>query len=385
MRAVIPVFFIKVRRSDRIALMELRSDLPQRMSFEPIRYSQVWEDHALIEAALRPAPLGGGEGDIVSICSAGCNVLSLLRLEPRRILAIDLSRAQLALAELRLRAALVLDLPAILELLTGGTKAVGHFEKIRFRLSKESQSYWDARTEDLRKGVASSGMLERYFAHFRDTALTPAFAGAGGLQALADTKDLETQRAIYAKADRGLLREKTREFFSQQALEKQGRDPEQFRYVQGQDLGLHFFRKFEDTFNRSWIGENPYLTFMLTGKPRALPYLSKVGLERIRAARTEVVFELGDLESRLSSAHDASIAACNLSDVFEYMSSEHAAKVFSLLQRKLIARGRVAFWNLLVDRKPPPNTLQILTEESRKLSAEDRLWLYQSFQVCEKS
>ena len=65
-----------------------------------VRYSQVWEDHALLEDGLEIPP---GD-DVLSIASAGCNVLALLLREPLSVAAVDLNPAQLALVELKLRA-----------------------------------------------------------------------------------------------------------------------------------------------------------------------------------------------------------------------------------------------------------------------------------------
>ena len=65
-----------------------------------IRYAQLWEDADVLTAALRPDP---GQ-HLVSICSAGDNALALLTLDPRRVMVVDLSPAQLACLRLRIGA-----------------------------------------------------------------------------------------------------------------------------------------------------------------------------------------------------------------------------------------------------------------------------------------
>ena len=65
-----------------------------------LRYSQVWEDHLLAEEGLKAGP---GD-DVLSIASAGCNVLGLLLRDVKRVVAIDLNPSQLSVVELKLRA-----------------------------------------------------------------------------------------------------------------------------------------------------------------------------------------------------------------------------------------------------------------------------------------
>lgn len=362
--------------------MVLKSDLTERMSFEPIRYSQVWEDYRLLERAFKDASVRGGE--IFSVASAGCNVLALLTMGARRLTAIDLSRSQLSLCELKYRAALSLEATEIRELLVGGDGALRLYQICRAQLSPPARAYWDAREAELLSGISQCGMLEKYFAKFRELALVPSFAPAGGLEGFGRARDLAEQKELYASADRGTLRAMAAKFFSREALEKQGRDPEQFRYARDRDLGLHFFQKFEKSVLSQWIGDNPYLKFILTGELGNLPYLTAEGLAAIKASKTELVFELCDLESLLSDRPDASISAANLSDIFEYMSDAHADQVFELLSRKLARDGRIGFWNLLVDRKPSPGGLRLLETLSEELSAEDRVWLYECFRVCQR-
>lgn len=362
--------------------MELKSDLSERMSFEPIRYSQVWEDHRLLERAFKDAPLSGGE--ILSVASAGCNALALLSLGARRITAIDLSRSQLSLSELKYRAVLRLEAPEIRELLVGGENALRHYESIRSSLSTQSRSYWDSRENDLLSGISQCGMLKKYFAKFREVALVPAWAKAGGLKRFGNARDLVEQRDLYQRTDRNMIRAMCEKFYSREALEKQGRDPEQFRYAKITDLGLHFFEKFEKSVQNQWIGDNPYLMFVLTGELGNLPYLSHEGICAIRSSKTELVFEQIDLESLLSSKADQTVAAGNLSDVFEYMSDSHSEKTFELLGRKLARGGRIGFWNLLVDRKPGAGGLRVMKELSDELSSADRVWLYDRFRVCQR-
>ena len=76
----------------------LRSEIAEKMSLDLIRYSQVWEDHKLLEAGLAIDT----DDDVLSICSAGCNALAMLLCEPRSVTAIDMNPSQIALLELKI-------------------------------------------------------------------------------------------------------------------------------------------------------------------------------------------------------------------------------------------------------------------------------------------
>ena len=69
----------------------MRSEAAARADFSAIRYAQVWEDADVLLAGLDVQP-----GDVcVSIASAGDNALALLTKDPSRVIALDLSPAQL--------------------------------------------------------------------------------------------------------------------------------------------------------------------------------------------------------------------------------------------------------------------------------------------------
>src|SRR5688500_3254365 len=90
----------------------MRSEAAARADFTGIRYAQVWEDADVLLAGLDVQP-----GDTcVSIASAGDNALALLTKQPSRVIALDLSPAQLACLELRIAAYRKLTHPELLEL-----------------------------------------------------------------------------------------------------------------------------------------------------------------------------------------------------------------------------------------------------------------------------
>src|SRR5205807_4976772 len=86
--------------------------LTESVDFSEIRYGQCWEDADILLEALDIRP-----GDVcLSIASAGDNTLALLGRGPAKVIAIDLSPAQLSCLELRVAAYRILDHQELLEL-----------------------------------------------------------------------------------------------------------------------------------------------------------------------------------------------------------------------------------------------------------------------------
>ncbi len=81
------------------------TQIAAKASFARIRYAQVWEDADVLLKALDTGP----GRTFVSICSAGDNALALLTLDPERVVAVDLSAAQLSCLRLRMAAYASLD------------------------------------------------------------------------------------------------------------------------------------------------------------------------------------------------------------------------------------------------------------------------------------
>ena len=76
----------------------------------------------------------------------------------------------------------------------------------------------------------------------------------------------------------------------------------------------------------------------------------------------------------------------NLSDLFEYMSSEASEAVFAALADKMAVGGRLAYWNLFTPRHPSP-ALQPKLTHLKQLSADlhktDRVFYYSEFCVVQ--
>ena len=121
-----------------------------RVDFSLIRYSQCWEDtEVLLES------LDIQENDICfGILSAGDNVFSMLAENPKKVVALDISFPQIALAKLKKEVFNSLSYEEMLEFMgvMKSDKRVEIYDRIRENLDKEVKEYWDFNKEAVEKG-----------------------------------------------------------------------------------------------------------------------------------------------------------------------------------------------------------------------------------------
>jgi S-adenosylmethionine-diacylglycerol 3-amino-3-carboxypropyl transferase len=170
--------------------------------FKGLVYPQIWEDPEIDLEALAIGP----EHHVVAIASGGCNILSYLIAGPKRITALDLSRAHVALNRLKLEGARRLpdydayygffgaaDRPSNIDL---------YREHIAPYLDSETRAYWEMRRNFGFGGERIAAFTENFYRH----GLLGRFIGLGHAVARlygVDPRDmlraqtLEEQRAYF--------------------------------------------------------------------------------------------------------------------------------------------------------------------------------------------
>lgn len=362
------------------------------MAFDQIRYSMVWEDPENLLKVLTPTP----KDSVLCIGSAGCNVISLALHAPKRIVAIDLSPAQIALMRLKIAAIEDLSHSEFVSLLglsdndRQGERSA-HYQKIRKRLDSAAQAFWDENIGLIESGISSSGRLDRYLKKFREERLGRYWPETI-IRRLIDAQTTTEQMAILATTDLEGLKREIFEFFGREPLERFARDPAQFKYVETTDIQSELWKRFMRVFERRLLSENYFLRYFLTGRypiDRDLgsPYLRPDNFAKLKPVVKKIEIVHQELERFLAREAPRSFDLIALSDVFEYMSADHATEVYSLVERGLRPNGKLSYWNLFVDRAPDPQknaSLSLLEGLSKALSDSDRLWFYRDFRAYEK-
>ena len=359
-----------------------------RAAFDFIRYASVWEDADVLCEALEPVALGGR---LLSIASAGDNVLALLTLDPREVVAVDLSEAQNACVALRIAAFRRLDHTALLEFLgvhgnddsNVPARRLDAYRSLRADLPGETAAFWDRRPEMVRKGVLHAGKFENYFRLFRRFVL-PLIHSTVTVEALLEPRSPADRERFYEERwDTWRWRMIFKIFFSRAVMGRLGRDPEFFSHVDG-PVATRILERTRFAFATLPTESNPYLVYTMTGNFRegALPrYLRpehhaaiRSRLDRIHLVRAPVDTVPGRFDG------------FNLSDIFEYMSPAEHERCYTALVERSRPGARLVYWNMLAPRSRPTSLAhraRPLPDLADDLHARDRAWFYQRLHVDE--
>lgn len=359
------------------------SEAAAKADFTIIRYAQVWEDADILLEALDIGP----DDECLSISSAGDNALAMLSRSPRRVVALDMNPAQIACQELRVAAFRKLDHPEILELIgsQSSERRPRLYAAIRDTLSGTARDFWDARPEQISKGVGHAGKFENYFRLFRER-IMPLVHSRKTIAALLEPRAPAERHQFYDETwDTRRWRFLFHLFFSRSVMGALGRDPSFFRYVEG-SVAEKILKRTRHALRELDPSANPYLQWILTGKHlTALPcYLREENFEPIRKNLDRLECTLSPLEDFLSG--ESRLSKFNLSDIFEYLSPENTERLLDKIARSARRGGRIAYWNMLAPRSAPESLrdrIRPLPELSQQLHLLDKAFFYSAFVVEE--
>jgi S-adenosylmethionine-diacylglycerol 3-amino-3-carboxypropyl transferase len=170
------------------------------LAFRGLVYAQIWEDPMVDMEALAITP----DCHVVTIASGGCNVLSYLTADPRRITAVDLNTAHVALNRLKLVAAQKLPNYAYFRRFFGDADSrenvAAYHIYIKPHLDEVSRRYWEGRDLVGRRRI---GMFQRgaykkgLLGGFIGTAHILARLYGIDLRTILASRSMEEQRALF--------------------------------------------------------------------------------------------------------------------------------------------------------------------------------------------
>jgi S-adenosylmethionine-diacylglycerol 3-amino-3-carboxypropyl transferase len=353
----------------------------EKASFSFIRYAQCWEDADILVEGLSIGP----SDHVLSIASAGDNSLALLAQGPERVIAIDLSPAQIACVELRVAAYRELSHPELLELMGSrpSTRRATLYARLRNQLSSETRALWEADSSRIERGIGAAGKFERYFKLFR-TRVLPLLHSRRTTEALFAPRDLADRRAFYERTwGNRRWHWAFRLFFSRFVMGRLGRDPRFFDHVEG-SVSDRILVRAKYAMTDLAPHDNPYLQWILLGThDSALPYaLRPENFDAIRKNLGRLSWRLHPLEEFARSEDCASVTRMNLSNVFEYLSPSDYEHLLRSLLAPCRSGTRIAYWNLLAPRRLPEalsGRLLSRNDLSIPLFAKDKAFFYSDF------
>lgn len=363
------------------------TEILSRASFEQARYAQVWEDADILLAALDVQ-----RGDtVLSIASAGDNALALLTTDAARVIALDLSAAQLHCLALRIAAFQILSYPELLELIGSrpSTRRLELYQHARTQLSPSSRAFWDTKQAGIQAGIGSAkiGKFERYFKLFRRFIL-PIMLSQSNIDSLLQSKP-NAQRSIFYQQHASQWRWKLpfQIFFSRTVMGHLGRDPEFFKYVQT-DVASNIQKRVAHALTELDPSQNPYLHWILKGTHgQTLPlYLRPEHFATIRSRLDRLEWQQRSIENFIQENGPNSIDRFNLSDIFEYMSDQATQNLLTQLALAGRTGGRLAYWNMLAPRSRGQhlaNRLRPLNKLAKQLHQQDSAFFYSDLVIEE--
>jgi S-adenosylmethionine-diacylglycerol 3-amino-3-carboxypropyl transferase len=380
-----------------------------------LNYAQCWEDPAVLQGALRVGP----DDDVLSICSAGDNSFALAIAGANSVTCVDLSVPQLALAELKLRAAEALPVQSFRSLLglDPGGRRIWFYHHVRPLLSHRARAWFDENESLVREGIVFQGRFERYLAtfstrilpliHDRDTVRrllaqgdsvpqygapqdgAPPDADHPGPNRLdAGREGAGAQRRFYENVwDTWRWRALFRVFFSEAVMARRGRSKEQFAFVDG-PVSSAFLERVAHGLRDLPISDNYFLSWYLRSSfadlENAHPYLSTAGHKALAGAGDRIRFIAADVESYLRACDPGSFSAFNFSNIFEYLDADTHRRILELTVRAARPGARICYWNLLVPRWRPDDMAHLIDRDEplgARLLAQDRALVYGAVQV----
>lgn len=166
-----------------------------------------------------------------------------------------------------------------------------------------------------------------------------------------------------------------------------GRDPEFFRYVEG-DVAQRILERTRYALTELDPAVNPYIHWILTGTHgEALPCaLREEHFDTIRANLDRLTVEQVSVEEFVERSGPRAFDRFNLSDLFEYVSLDHYHRVLASIVRASRKGARLAYWNLLAPRRRPDHmadSLVPLASVADRLHRFDRAFFYSALRVEE--
>lgn len=360
----------------------MTSQISTKANFEDIRYAQLWEDADVLTDALGPRP----GATLVSICSAGDNALAMLTLDPKRVVTLDLSMAQIECLNLRIGAYRTLDHQGFLELMGSrpSDKRETLLTKALSGTSEATQAFWFGRKNDVvAYGAGGCGKFERYFRLFKNRVL-PFVHSRKTVDAIFVSREAAGREQFFDERwNSWRWRLMVKLFFSRFMMGRLGRDKAFFEHVEG-SAADHVMGRLHHAAVTCDPATNPYLYWIMNAAHGDhLPMAWRAEhFDTIAERLDRLDTRHGSLEAFTSGGEKAD--GYNLSDIFEYMSPDVFSAVYDDVLASANPGARLIYWNMMAPRRvPQEHARRVETQQDieDRGKAMDKAFFYSDFVV----
>jgi S-adenosylmethionine-diacylglycerol 3-amino-3-carboxypropyl transferase len=328
--------------------------------FRGLVYTQIWEDPRVDARALRL----DGTSRVLTISSAGCNVLNYLVHEPERILAVDLNTAHMALT--RLRMAALRHLPtheAFFQFFgvgKGRENRVAYREHVRPHLDDTTRRFWDERPwAGLRRP-----RIHAFQTGFYEHGVLARFRGLAGLvsRLVQGRRPDELLAATTQAEQRQFFEDCVAPFFDHPGVRRLARQPatlysfgippSQYRHL-AEAADASIVDLYRDRLERLVCGfplSDNYFAWQAfgrrydTGNREALPpYLRRRHFARLRYHLDRVDTRIAALTDVLRAQPDSSFDSFVLLDAMDWMGPDEIASLWTEIARVGAPGARIVF------------------------------------------
>ena len=371
--------------------------------FQGLVYPQIWEDPEVDMAAMELSPAH----HVVTIASGGCNALSYLVAHPRKVTAVDLSPAHVALLKLKIEG--LRRLPSWQEFYRffGAANDAGNIASyqqfIAPHLAAEVRAYWETRKpggarriSGFSNNIYRQGVLGRFI---RVGQLAARLYGVD-LRALLKCQSLAEQRDFFEAhisplLSKGLVRRLTKSHLSLFGL---GIPPQQYEALaDGRDMLSVLHERLERLTCGFPLSEN-YFAWQAFGNGYAPggigplpPYLQERNFETLRRGIEKLSVQQINLTHFLAQAPRGSVDRFVLLDAQDWMNDIQLNELWHAIASAAAPGARVIFRTAGTETILPGRIdetvlsgWKYLAEASLRGHARDRSSIYGGFHVYER-
>jgi len=354
-----------------------------RPFFKKIAYSTCWEDFEIIDKALKI----NKNDKLISISSAGCNVLNALLKNPKKILAVDFNPHQNYLLELKIKAIKHLSHKQFLELIgvIESDRRRKIYKKIRKKLTKNTRNFWDKNIKLIKKGITYNGRQEKYIRLIGR--IIRSLKGNQSCEKFLKTKDREKQKEYFDKNIKGLIWDAFFKILYSKPVMLMVKDRLVFNQTDENSYHIKFRKRAEYAVKEIPVYKNPFASFALRGKylnEEYYPeYLKKENFEKLKKNVDKIELKNSTVKGLLEKLPKNSYSKINLSNSLDWITPEEFIDTLKEITRVLKNNGKFCYFNTLITRNIPKNTKNIKSykKKANELLKKDRAFLYGNFEI----
>lgn len=364
---------------------ELPGAVDSKLFFAQVREDPLLEIDALVVKSDETA---------VVVSSGGCTALSLLACGAGNVVAVDLSKTQNSLVEVKAAAVSTLSRDEAMAFLGGAPADAAWrrstYARLRGHLTATAQLYWDSRAGAVERGVLNIGVTERFLAAVVKVVRTTIHPPAR-IRRLLACRTLDDQRALY---DTEWNNRRWRLLFTvllNRAVFRRTYDPSFFANVENPSFSRHFHRLAEHGLTNVPVQSNYFLHHMLTGAyPRDVdsgvpPYLAGGVQRELENLGERLHLVDGSYLDYLKGCSDSSIDAFSLSNICEWLDPAQIDDLMGEIVRTAAPGARLVFRNFVGWTDVPPQWRGVIVEDTARgdaLVARDRSMMQRRIAVC---